>query len=70
MAAITCPTLVIVGEQDAAFLDDARAMTDTIRGANLVVIPDAGHSPQFENPSAWFAAVDGFLRALPAEVAV
>jgi pimeloyl-ACP methyl ester carboxylesterase len=70
MAAITCPTLVIVGEQDAAFIDDARAMTHTIPGANLVVIPDAGHSPQFENPSAWFAAVDGFLRALPAEVGV
>jgi len=70
MVAITCPTLVIVGEQDAAFIDDGRAMTDTIRGANLVVIADAGHSPQFENPSAWFTAVDGFLRALPAEVAV
>lgn len=70
MAAITCPTLVIVGEQDAAFLDDSRAMADTISGARLVVISDAGHSPQFENPSAWFAAVDGFLRVLPAEAGV
>jgi pimeloyl-ACP methyl ester carboxylesterase len=62
MAAITCPTLVLVGEQDVNFLDDAHRMAETIRGSELVVIPDAGHSPQFENPDAWFTAVDAFLR--------
>jgi pimeloyl-ACP methyl ester carboxylesterase len=62
MAAIGCPTLVLVGEQDVNFLDDAHRMADTIRGSELAVIPDAGHSPQFENPDAWFTAVDGFLR--------
>ena len=31
-----------------------------------MVIPDAGHSPQFENPPVWFAALDGFLAELPA----
>jgi pimeloyl-ACP methyl ester carboxylesterase len=25
------------------------------------VLPDAGHSPQFENGDAWWAAVSGFL---------
>jgi pimeloyl-ACP methyl ester carboxylesterase len=25
------------------------------------VIPDAGHSPQFENPDAWIAAFTRFL---------
>ncbi len=30
-------------------------------GSELSVIPKAGHSPQFENPAAWFAALDGFL---------
>jgi pimeloyl-ACP methyl ester carboxylesterase len=40
-------------------------MADTIPGAALAVIPDAGHSPQFENAGAWFAALDGFLATLP-----
>ena len=66
---LDCPTLVIVGEQDAAFLDVSRVMAATIPGATLVVVPDAGHSPQFENPSAWFAAVDPFMSAHAAEAA-
>ncbi len=63
LTALRCPTLVIVGDEDTPFLDGSRAMADIIPGAQLVVIPDAGHSPQFENPAAWFDAVDGFLRA-------
>jgi pimeloyl-ACP methyl ester carboxylesterase len=62
MRGIRCPTLVIVGEQDEAFLDDARAMADAIEGAELLVVPEAGHSPQFENPDVWFRAVDGFVQ--------
>jgi pimeloyl-ACP methyl ester carboxylesterase len=62
MRAITCPTLVVVGEQDEHFLPCAAQMVDAIPEARLVVVPDAGHSPQFENPDAYFAAVDGFLR--------
>ena len=63
LGAVRCPTLVIVGAQDEVFLDASRAMAATIPGATLVIVPDAGHSPQFENPEAWFAAVDGFLTA-------
>ena len=59
---LTCPTLVLVGEQDTMFVAASQAMAAAIPGARLVVIPDAGHSPQFENPPAWFAAVDGFVR--------
>lgn len=62
-AVVRCPTLVIVGERDEPFLASSRAMADAIPGATLAVVPDAGHSPQFENPAAWFDAVDGFLRA-------
>jgi len=62
MAQITCPTLAIVGEQDERFVDDATRIAATIPDAALVVISDAGHSPQFENPEPWFEAVDGFLR--------
>jgi pimeloyl-ACP methyl ester carboxylesterase len=64
LAGVRCPTLVIVGELDDAFLEPSSAMAKTIPGARLVTIPDAGHSPQFENPDAWYAAVREFLSAL------
>jgi pimeloyl-ACP methyl ester carboxylesterase len=61
MRGITCPTLVVVGEEDEHFVPAAREMAAVVPGAELVVVPDAGHSPQFENPDAYFAAVDGFV---------
>jgi pimeloyl-ACP methyl ester carboxylesterase len=61
LAAVVCPTLVIVGDQDKPFLGDCRRMADTIPGATLAVIPRAGHSPQFENPGPWLDALTGFL---------
>ena len=36
-------------------------MAEAIAGAELVVLPDAGHTPQFEAPDAWWAALTGFL---------
>jgi pimeloyl-ACP methyl ester carboxylesterase len=55
------PVLVVVGEQDTPFLEDSRRMAGAIPRARLAVIPDAGHSPQFENPEGWYEAVSGFL---------
>jgi len=66
MAGVRCPTLVTVGELDEQFLQPSRDLAATIPGARYVEIPDAGHSPQFENPTVWFDAVDGFLRELDA----
>jgi pimeloyl-ACP methyl ester carboxylesterase len=66
LRALTCPTLVLVGEQDDAFLEPSRAMAATVPGAELVVIPDAGHSPQFENPGVWIDALTGFLERVDA----
>ncbi|HEY3722371.1 MAG TPA: alpha/beta fold hydrolase [Acidimicrobiia bacterium] len=63
LADVRCPTLVIVGEQDEPFLAVSRRMAETIPDSELVVVPDAGHSPQFENPPAWRAAIVGFLGA-------
>jgi pimeloyl-ACP methyl ester carboxylesterase len=62
LASLSCRTLVIVGEQDGPFLEPSRQMAATIPDAELVIVPDAGHSPQFENPQAWFMALDEFLR--------
>lgn len=61
------PTLVMVGEQDQPFLKPSREMTDAIAGAQLAVIPDAGHSPQFENPTAWWEVLTAFLRRAGAD---
>ncbi len=61
LAAHTTPTLVIVGEQDVPFVGPSERMADVMPGASLAVIADGGHSPQFEAPDAWWAALSGFL---------
>ena len=49
---IACPTTVLVGAMDTPFLAPSRVMHEAIRGSQLVVIPDGGHSPQLETPVA------------------
>ncbi len=58
------PTLVLVGEQDAPFLGSARRMAGALPKSTLAVVPDAGHSPQFENPDAWWQSVSSFLESI------
>ena len=59
---IRCPTLVLVGEQDQAFLQPSREMADAIPDAKLVVIKGSHHSPQIEARDAWFEAVRAHLK--------
>jgi pimeloyl-ACP methyl ester carboxylesterase len=54
---IRCPTTVLVGEDDRAFLKPAEVLARGIPGARHVVIEGAAHSPQLENQEAWLAAV-------------
>lgn len=68
MRTVTCPSLVIVGEQDTPFLPDSHALAEAIPNAELVVVPDAGHSPQFENPDAYLAVMERFLSRVGTEV--
>jgi len=59
LAAISCPTLVLVGEQDELTPPElAREMASGIRGAHLVTVPDCGHLSALEQPDA----VTGALR--------
>jgi len=61
---IRCPTTVLVGDQESPPLaEGARELAAGIPDARLVVVPDAAHSPQLENPEAWLAAVCGHLDA-------
>ena len=61
LASVTVPTLVLVGEQDTPFLKPSHRMAEAIPGAELAVLPDGGHSPQFETPDHWWKALSTFL---------
>ena len=62
LAAIACPTLVLVGQHDVLTPPDrAQEMATAIRGARLVVIQDSGHLSTAEQPEAVAAALEGWL---------
>lgn len=64
---IRCPTLVLVGEEDAATVPaKSERICALIAGADLVRIPGAGHSSSVEQPAAVTAALDAFLHRVDA----
>ena len=64
LAELDVPTAVVVGELDSTMYDDCLRLAGAIPGAELTVIPGAGHVPQLEDPEAWEAAIVGFLERL------
>lgn len=59
------PVLVLVGEEDQLTPPSgARAMAEALPNAELVVIPQAGHTPSLEAPQAVAQAILHFLRRL------
>jgi 3-oxoadipate enol-lactonase len=69
LSRITAPTLVLVGDEDVATpRAKAEKIAGAIVGAKLVTIPRAGHSSPVEEPAAVTAAIEEFLRALPARI--
>jgi pimeloyl-ACP methyl ester carboxylesterase len=67
LATITCPTLVVVGEQDGLTPPaEAEKLVAGIKGAKLVKIPGAGHLPCIENPEPFNAALAEFFGGLQA----
>jgi 3-oxoadipate enol-lactonase len=61
-SSVMVPTLVLVGEHDAIAPPHlSRELAGLIPGAQLVMIPDAGHLPNEENPAAFNQAVGAFL---------
>lgn len=57
---IKLPTLLLAGEEDKKFTDISGRMAEKIAGAELRLIPMAGHSIHLENPFAFLAAVRTF----------
>ena len=64
LARLTMPSLVIVGEEDEAYLRAAEVMTAKLPNAIRVTIPKAGHLVNLEEPEAFDAAVAAFLERL------
>ena len=62
LSAIHCPTLIVVGDQDAltppALSQDIQR---GVAGAELAVVPDAGHMSNMEQPAAFNDALGRFL---------
>jgi pimeloyl-ACP methyl ester carboxylesterase len=60
---VRAPTLIVMGEQDPDF-PDPRAEAEWIAGAlhgSVVMVPDAGHYPQSQQPEVLTTAIVGFL---------
>lgn len=63
-----CPTLVIAGSGDAILkVEDCEAMAAAIPRSEFAVIPNTGHLSNLEDPAAFNAALDRFLRRSDSE---
>jgi 3-oxoadipate enol-lactonase len=58
---IGCPTLVMVGAKNKVTHGMGQHMADTIPGAKMIVIPDAGHMVNWDNARAFNDAVIRFF---------
>jgi 3-oxoadipate enol-lactonase len=59
---IACPAMVVCGEQDMGTpLAMSQAIHAAMPGSELVVIPDAAHISNMEQPEAFTAALERFL---------
>ena len=59
---LQCPTLVIAGGQDAILnVDDCRQMAAAIPDGKFVVIANAGHMSNLENPTEFNRVLEEFL---------
>lgn len=63
LGAIKCPVQIIVGEKDVGTpVAMSQAIHQAIPGSELVIIPDASHLSNLEQPAAFNAALLGFLQ--------
>jgi pimeloyl-ACP methyl ester carboxylesterase len=68
LAEVEAPALVVMGEKDPDFADpsaEARWIAERL-GADVVMVPEAGHYPQSQRPDVAAEAVLGFLKTVTA----
>ncbi|MGO8958137.1 MAG: alpha/beta fold hydrolase [Streptosporangiaceae bacterium] len=58
---IAAPTLIVVGARDTPFLGAADYMAGKIADQRMVVVPDAGHAPNIDQPGLFNTEVRAFL---------
>lgn len=58
---ITVPSLILVGENDGNMPNSMRVICDSITGAQMHIIPDAGHIPCCEKPEIFNQHLLAFL---------
>lgn len=69
IGSIHCPTLVVCGELDQVTpLRSSQFLADSIRGAELLIVPQAGHMVILEKPEAVSTALLSFLSRIPSLV--
>lgn len=61
---ISAPTLIITGDEDWPCLGPAIMMKQAIQTAGLVVMPNAGHTINLEDPAQFNAHVEYFLHGV------
>jgi pimeloyl-ACP methyl ester carboxylesterase len=63
-ARLATPTLLLVGDQDAGWLDATRKLASLVPGAELEILADAGHMVHLEQPEPCAATIAAFLARL------
>jgi pimeloyl-ACP methyl ester carboxylesterase len=64
MRTITAPTLIMTGDEDWPCLEPALLMKRTIPTAALIVMPNAGHTINLEEPTAFNLHLADFFHAV------
>ncbi|MBW1846267.1 MAG: alpha/beta hydrolase [Deltaproteobacteria bacterium] len=59
---INVPTLIILGEEDIGFVNASQILKNSIKNAELKIIPNAGHNPHEESPEIFNKHMLDFLK--------
>ena len=66
LGAICCPMLAVQGLDDEyGTLAQIEGVAAAVRGAELLALPDCGHSPQRDQPDALISAAGAFIAGQP-----
>jgi pimeloyl-ACP methyl ester carboxylesterase len=65
LPSVDVPVLVVVGADDKPFLGAADYVTAKVQKAELVLIPDAGHTCNLDQPELFNTLVSAFLATMP-----